>query len=137
MKKIAYVTINSYIPPKGEVVSTKSDLIPGQAYSIGELLERATRGQRLNVPMRKPDLLADDGTQYDEKNYRKEGDMDFNDTPADIQDRVEFDAYRAEHEARKRAFAETIAKLKKQKEDADEQAKRREKKDDADPTPTK
>lgn len=134
MKKSNFISINTYISPIGEVVSTKTDVIPGQAYSIGELLERATRGQRLNVPMRKPDLLPDDDPEhpYDEKNYRKKGDQSYNDAPADIQDRVEFDAYVQAHEARKREYAATLARLKKEKEDAAERAKQSEKKDDAD-----
>lgn len=44
-----------------------SSVIPGQDVSIREMLERASRGQRLSVPTRPLDMVPDDGSdKYDD-----------------------------------------------------------------------
>lgn len=80
-----------------EKCSSRSEVIPGQAYSIGELLERATRGQRLNVPMR-PTNFVEPGVD----------DEQFEHAPEDIQDPVELDDFIARHKERASALEQRI-----------------------------
>lgn len=126
----------SEVPPTFlEITSKSTEVIPGQAYSIGELLQRATRGQRLNVAMRPSNFVQDTepGVQYSEEHYRKPGDDDYENTPGFIDDRVDLDEVIARHHQRKTEFVEHMKQLKKEKEDV-ERAKRSKKDDADDPT---
>lgn len=122
----------SEIPPTFlENVSKSTEVIPGQAYSIGELLQRATRGQRLNVSMRPSNFVQDNepGVAYSEDHYRKEGDEDYDNAPGFIDDRVDLDEAIARHHQRKSEFVAHLNQQKKEKEDA-ERAKQSKKDDD-------
>lgn len=131
-EKVKFFSVSDVPPTFLENVSKSTEVIPGQAYSIGELLQRATRGQRLNVSMRPSNFMQDTepGMSYDEDHYRKAGDEDYDNAPGFIDDRVDLDEAIARHHQRKSEFVERLKQQKKEKEDA-ERAKRS-KKDDAD-----
>lgn len=117
-KKVKFRSISNFDPIfLAEKCSSRSEVIPGQAYSIGELLERATRGQRLNVPMR-PTNFVEPGVE----------DEHFEHAPEDIQDPVELDDFIARHKERAAALDERIkereaAKAEKKAQAAAEAAK--------------
>lgn len=131
-KTTQFFSVSEVPPTFLENVSKSTEVIPGQAYSIGELLQRATRGQRLNVSMRPSNFIQDTepGKAYNEDNYRKAGDEDYDNTPGFIDDRVDLDEAIARHHQRKSEFVERMKQKQKEKEEA-ERAKRS-KNDDAD-----
>ena len=131
-EKCPFYSVSNIPPTFLEKTSTDTEVIPGQAYSIKELLERATRGQRLNVPLHPSNLIKDLGDAPD-AHFRQQGDEDFDNVPPEINDRVELDEFIAQHHQRKAAFVEHLKQKKKEK-DAAEEAKRTQKKDN-DPNP--
>jgi len=88
-----------YQVPQNQVHYRKSSAIPGQDYSISELLERLTNGQRLNIAMHISDPTQDRIDDLEEK-YDPEG------IPEIYDDIVDFEAANAAHQYAKREFAE-------------------------------
>lgn len=97
-----------------ERTSERSEVIPGQAISIRELLLRAERGQRLGVQLHEPDVVPvsvpEDTIGVDET---------LEDVPPQAMDITEFDEFARGVKADKEAF---VAKRKKATEEAKQPA---------------
>lgn len=94
--------------------SARSEVVPGQAISIRELLLRAERGQRLGIQIHEPDVvpvtIPEDTIGVDER---------LDDVPPLGMDITEFDEYARGVYADKQAF---VAKRKKASEEAKQPA---------------
>lgn len=96
-----------YNVPVGEVHFSESQAVSGQDYDIGELLQRWSQGQRLNVHMRPIEYETEQN-----KNEAFQGDMLPN-----FEDITELEQYKQEHQARKSEFIERIKAKKTKKEE--------------------
>ena len=88
-----------YEVPQAKVHYRKSSAIPGQDYSISELLTRLTNGQRLNIGIHLSTPEQDRLDDLEEK-YDPEG------LPEIYEDIVDFEASNVAHQMRKSEFAE-------------------------------
>lgn len=88
-----------YEVPQSKVHYRKSSAIPGQDYSISELLTRLTNGQRLNVGIHLSSPEQDRLDDLEEK-YNPDG------LPEIYEDIVDFEAANDDHQMRKREFEE-------------------------------
>lgn len=84
---------------------SETSTISGQDYDIGELLERWSQGQRLNVHMRPIEYETDENREE-----AFQGDMLPN-----FEDITELVEYQQQHEQRKSEFKERLAKRKSEK----------------------
>lgn len=100
-----------YNVPVKSVHFSKSSTIPGQDYDIAELLDRWSRGQRLNVPMRPIEITDDPSKSFKEA-------MNSDNFPQ-FEDEIELREYQQQHASRKREFVERLAKEKEQKSEHD------------------
>lgn len=95
--------------PVKKVHFSETSTISGQDYDIGELLQRWSQGQRLNVHMRPIEFETEQN-----KDDAFKGDMLPN-----FEDITELEQYKQEHEERKSEFIERIKAKKASKEAKD------------------
>lgn len=123
IRSFKVITPLNYVLPKEKCSSVAVDsLVPGEAMSIKEMLQRTERGQRINVHTRMNGDLPDNMYRVDylrDENGRivtdREGnpiEHDYhaetfeNTPPDDINDIVDVQRFKEEHEERKKALKE-------------------------------